>query len=612
VINHADILEGKNKNFRIYHNKMISNSFRPKNEIRIILMSTIGLLWFGAISLRAADRYVVEPGTPGGTDTGEFSDWTIAATQIQWAVDKALTAGDTVWVSNGVYVLTNQIVLTNNIRLRSSNGPDVTIVNGGFGAGAPGTTTNRCLYMSNAAAFVSGFTFSNGAATNKPGGGGVWMYGGTLSNCTVRDNICFTSGDPSGGGGIFARLMPGGLGGCTITACRVTGNIVTNSSNIGSGAGFGGGVYVYGLQCEVYDCLVSNNHVVGYTGNKGGGGIYAYNGARVRSSMICYNSIYSNTTINGSGGGVYLHEGDATMNSCTVTVNQAQTGGGASLKKGMVTNCLISNNYGRDQTIGAGGIYLSSHAPNYVCYAYNTTIIGNTNAGVGISSETGGGTNHMVNCTIENNTLYGVNIYGSQTSTVGIVSNCTIRGNGAGGIRCGNLKNVQIRNCLIANNTNAGDYVGLLIGSGCRTGLVSSCTIVSNVSTNYGAGLRFETTNGSDVSVSSCIIYSNGIGGTNDVFDACAPTNYNALKYSCIGTNPGFTGAGIIVADPHFKNFSGGNFRLAGNSPCVNRGFNESWMTNTVDLDRRTRVRYGTVDMGAYETIQDGTVYGFH
>jgi hypothetical protein len=33
-------------------------------------------------------------------------------------------------------------------------------------------------------------------------------------------------------------------------------------------------------------------------------------------------------------------------------------------------------------------------------------------------------------------------------------------------------------------------------------------------------------------------------------------------------------------------------------------------MTNSVDLDGRVRIRYGRVDMGAYERIAGGIVYG--
>ena len=42
----------------------------------------------------------------------------------------------------------------------------------------------------------------------------------------------------------------------------------------------------------------------------------------------------------------------------------------------------------------------------------------------------------------------------------------------------------------------------------------------------------------------------------------------------------------------------------------MNAGTNVAWMNTAVDLDGRTRLRYGTVDMGAYELINAGTLYG--
>ncbi len=58
-------------------------------------------------------------------------------------------------------------------------------------------------------------------------------------------------------------------------------------------------------------------------------------------------------------------------------------------------------------------------------------------------------------------------------------------------------------------------------------------------------------------------------------------------------------------------NYVAGNLRLANNSPCINTGTNQDWMTTTYpyDLDGRARIRYGTVDMGAYEIIYNGTVF---
>ena len=113
--------------------------------------------------------------------------------------------------------------------------------------------------------------------------------------------------------------------------------------------------------------------------------------------------------------------------------------------------------------------------------------------------------------------------------------------------------------------------------------------------------------------ISSSIICSNKAttdSQFNDIWDYAATTNADAVIYSCLGTNPGFAGAGIISVDPGFVDFSGGNFRLVVNSPCINTGSNENWMTGgAVDLDGRTRIQYGTVDMGAYERIRSGTIF---
>ena len=57
-------------------------------------------------------------------------------------------------------------------------------------------------------------------------------------------------------------------------------------------------------------------------------------------------------------------------------------------------------------------------------------------------------------------------------------------------------------------------------------------------------------------------------------------------------------GAGNLAVDPLLV--AGNGYRLAANSPCINRGTNDAVMT-AVDLAGAPRIGGGTVDMGAYE-----------
>jgi len=556
----------------------------------------VGLLWFGIPSLRATDRYVSLAGT--NDVIGGYANWAGAATNIQWAVNVA-TNTETVWVSNGVYVLTNQIAITNGIILRSAegHGPDDTIINGNFVAGSA-ATNNRCLVISNSAALVHGFTISNGAVYATYGGG-VLMTGGVLSNCCVRNNTLFAPENVvCSGGGIY---MSAG----TVAVCRVTYNVVSNF-NIADSRGEGGGIYSDGF---ISDCIISSNTIFkGPTSGTfgGGGGVVSKTSTTIQSSLVSHN--YSES----SAGGIWIQGG--LIVSSTVTFNYGKgLGGGIGARSVTISYCVVSYNNGVG---GGGGIYARPSWPGYV-QVYNTTFTGNTNAGLDIYPSDAKSPIVIDNCIIEDNlgTGPGISIRGDAAppTNVCILNSKVLRNLKGPGIICAAKTKTVIRNCLIANNYDSQyNYAGgLYLAS---TSSVSGCTIVSNRAypNNLGAGIKFAAAAPGIISVSSCIIYSNGVSGTDDVYDAASPANINALQYSCVGTNPGFTGAGIIVASPQFKNFVGGDYRLAPSLLCINRGSNEDWMTNAVDLDGRTRIRYGTVDMGAYERINQGAIYGFH
>jgi len=156
-------------------------------------------------------------------------------------------------------------------------------------------------------------------------------------------------------------------------------------------------------------------------------------------------------------------------------------------------------------------------------------------------------------------------------------------------------------NCLVYGN------IGSVAARIDNASLTRNCTIVGNYT--YGlqtysvtVGPRFENT----------VVYYNNNGGTDINRGGTAHPIFTNCCAGSASSDALTNGSGNIMTAPMFVNTNISNYRLANNSPCFNRGANREWMTNAVDLDGRTRIRYGTVDMGAYERINAGTIYRSH
>jgi PKD repeat protein len=244
-----------------------------KSPIRL----TIITLLLAVSSLSAATHYV----SLGSTNPQwPYATWATAATNIQDAV-AASNAGDTVLVTNGVYRVGQRIggqgnaglgptrvVFTNATALRSVNGPQFTVINGGGMV--------RCAYLADGAS-LSGFTLTNGAFPFGGGGVSATSSNAFVTNCVIGGN----SADQ--GGGAYS---------CTLYNCTLTGNSATR----------GGGAYASTL----YNCTLSDNSS---SGLYGGG---AFNSTLYNCALTgnygsgAFNSILYNCTLTGNyDGGVY-------------------------------------------------------------------------------------------------------------------------------------------------------------------------------------------------------------------------------------------------------------------------------------------------------------------
>ena len=228
--------------------------------------------WLGAVQ---ADRYVVEPGTPGGTDTPPFNTWTNAATNIQSAVNAA-GDGEVVLVSNGTYGATgsgtafvgvNALYIDKNVRVQSVNGPAFTMLDGGYPV-----YTNRLVCLNKTGAVFSGFTVMRGCAA-RGGGALIGSFGGVITNCLIISNIADRALGTDGGGGLATYTTTSYTG--YVDNCTIQGNVAI--SNNGGGGWFRSRAVIQ--NCDFVDNVCSQ-------GVGRGGGIYVDGGIWLIGCLI--------------------------------------------------------------------------------------------------------------------------------------------------------------------------------------------------------------------------------------------------------------------------------------------------------------------------------------
>ncbi len=353
-----------------------------------------------------------------------YTSWATAASNIQDAVDVALIPGALVLVTNGFYAsggravfgaMTNRVVVTNCITVRSVNGPEATMIVGQQIAGTTnGDSAVRCVYLSDRAT-INGFTITNGATRNsgdeerERSGGGLWCYNSAavVSNCVISGN----SAHAYGGGSAFGTLLSctvaantaqdgGAADRAYLTNCTITANVA---------AGDAGGAF----RSTSVDCTFAHNS--------------ADTGGAASSSTLINCTITTNSA--DTGGGAFFSR----LFGCVLTGNTALYEGGGT-HSGAVSNSIISGNFAMD----GGGAYNTE--------LRNSAVTGNS------AVRSGGG------------------VYrGSQV-------NCTITGNAAGVSGGGAYDSGGLYSSIIYFNTakSASNYFGRTLNYCCTTPLPAS------------------------------------------------------------------------------------------------------------------------------------------
>lgn len=308
---------------------------------------------------RRTDYVTVSPGTiyvsRGGGHTPPFASWQAASTGIAEAVETALD-GTTVLVSNGLYRVPAELVLSKAILLQAAFGRDVTFIDG--------RDTVRCVRLAHPDAVLSDFSLVNGREAY--GGGLYFDSGGTATHCAISNNTATL-----GGAGVY-MLNQGTLRDCVVANNSATltgggvhcenGGVVTGGVIRANWAGDDGGGIFLAEGGTVYGTEILGNSC----GDDGGGGYCIYPG-RFVACLVADNEAGDD------GGGIQSGERygilGGTVEQCTITGNTAddKAGGVFSWSSGLVRNCLIVSNtanYGGGASCRDGGLFINCTMAN--------------------------------------------------------------------------------------------------------------------------------------------------------------------------------------------------------------------------------------------------------
>ena len=417
-------------------------------------------------------------------------------------------------------------------------------------------------------------------ATNGPGGD-AQSWGTAASNiqdaislCVSGDVVWVSNGVYSSGG--VAGWPPG-----TVLTNRVA---ITNAITVRSANNNPSKTIVEGewdpvttngpaaVRCVF---MANNSRLIGFTLTNG--------------ATLAVNAPAAGTNDNHHGGGVYCQSTRAQISNCVISGNSAGWYGGGALS-GMFYNCVLE----RNTTVRYGG-------GAFGAVVYDATVRGNRAYGGG-----GAYMGSMYNCIVTGNMAGG---YGGGGINQTGVTNCTIAGNWTPNSEGGGARFSVLKNCLVAGNYASG------VGGGTYQGYLFNCTVVGNYAAGHGGGIS------QGYNVENCIVYFNHSPDGSNYYGYSGPP-FTPLAFTNTCTTTALVGwvAGNITTDPMFidrgagygTNHVMGDYRLRVDSPCINAGINRSWMNNSLDRDGNTRIRYGTVDIGAFERIYEGSIYNFY
>ena len=484
---------------------------------------------------------------------------------------------------------------------------------------------------------------------------------------TLRD-IGITGGRTNCGAGLFvdrsARVVANhcevfgnvaaGYGG---GACVLGTLVLTNTLVRDNQADYGGGVCVQtGAVLFMYEYNTTdttNCDIYHNWARYDGGGVYVSTNAAQREFSDA--DVYANTC-GRCGGGVALCPGALLFASDNMTCIGNQHGYNVATNGAGVFACgatvIVSNGsrIGNNQASGdGGGVYLTNSA----LYVYRNSQIGRTVEGITNSALGNGGSIYMVDATLVltggaevcmGRARQGAGIFARRSRIMmygGVLgygsgeygNYASAGGGGLYALAC----TVALQNVSVANNHAGGAGGAIVADEGtvltcARTLFTSNSALQAGVMFLAGTSrcdavnvLALQNSDGIHLSAGArfhglhCTIADNGANGVSDAGGAsgeisltnCIVWNHTSeqvsagkdVQYSDVLGGYG-TGLSNISAYPLFLNTNALDYRIALNSPCVNRGVALTGIV-TNDYAGNPRPLLGGYDLGAYEAVPE-------
>jgi len=307
------------------------------------------------------------------------------------------------------------------------------------------------------------------------------------------------------------------------------------------------------------------------------------------------------------GGGAF----SGSLYHCTLSGNSAPYGGGAS--ESTLTDCTLIGNRTAYAEWGAqgGGAYnctlnrctLGNNSASSSQYDFGGGALGCTLTDCTLTSNTARGGAGASQSTLNRCALIGNRAEEDGSGAIWSTLNyCTLTGNSAHKYNGGGAAMCTLSHCVLTRNSARNDG-----GGGASGSTLNHCTVVGNSASQGGGVFGGKVTN-SIVCFNTATIGANyhpGYNTSGELESLCS-----LLTYCCTTPHPG-CGLGIITNAPLFMDTNEwANLRLQPNSPCINAGLNAA-VQNPTDLAGLPRIVSDTVDVGAYEFQEPGSVISY-